>query len=56
MLWQVLFVIGVICNAMAVWGAPSPWFSRVGWLLYVLAAVIWLMAPEAVAFHSGIHR
>lgn len=46
MLWQLFLVIGIICNALAVWGAATPFFPRAGWLFYVLAGVLWLLAPD----------
>lgn len=50
-IWALLFVIGVILNACAVWGAPSPWFTRIAWLLWAVAAIIWLTAPGTGTGH-----
>lgn len=40
MIWALLFVIGVVLQAIAVNGGP-PWFTRIAWILWAIAAVIW---------------
>jgi hypothetical protein len=52
MIWQVLFVIGVIIMTVGVWGGP-PYCGRVAWLLWTIAALIWLLDPSGIAFHSS---
>lgn len=49
--WALFFVFGVALNCMAVWGAPSPWYSRAGWACWLIAALLWLLAPETAVGH-----
>jgi hypothetical protein len=41
--WAALFVLGVICMAIAVVGGPA-YFVKIAWVLWAVAAVIWLVA------------
>lgn len=57
MVWQILFVIGVILQCIAV-NSGNPWPSKVAWILWAIAALLWLVAPEAgigTAHHPLLH-
>lgn len=43
LLWEVLFVIGVWLMAISANGGP-PYFSRFAWILWAVAALIWILA------------
>lgn len=46
-IWKLFFVIGVVLMAIGS-NAPVAWASRVAWILWAVAAIIWLVA-------GGVH-
>ncbi len=54
MLWQILFVIGVLCQCISINSGGNPWLTKAAWLLWAIAAILWLVAPEA-GFSTAHH-
>ena len=40
LLWQILFVLGVVIMALGINGGP-PYCGRIAWILWAIAAVVW---------------
>ncbi len=57
MLWQILFVIGVVIQCLAI-NSGNGWFTKIAWVLWAIAAILWLLAPEVgvnTAHHPLLH-
>jgi hypothetical protein len=50
-IWRLFFVIGVLLFALSsASGSPNfAWGPRVAWVLWAVAAIIWLVAGRATA-------
>lgn len=56
-LWRVLFVFGVWFMAISAWGAaPTLNLSRAAWLLWAIAALIWLFSGYDGGAGLGFHH
>lgn len=54
MLWQILFVLGVVIMALGVNGGP-PFCPRFAWILWAVAAIVWLVLGYTGSPGPGIH-